>query len=284
MSSGYRPLLDFMIVGAQKCGTTALFEYLAQHPEIGMSSPKEVHLFDDPNYSSSWTPQQIDECYRPHFPHIPRPTTTPHTRPATPVAASEIPDPTEGGTSNVPRIRGEATPIYLFLPEIAGELKRYNPVLKLIVLLRDPVARAISHYYMEKNRGYENLPLWLALLGEPWRLWRCANPRRHGSAWRRHAYRRRGLYGSQLRNLYRHFDMRQVLLVRSEDLALRHDVALKRIFRFLGVSEMGGIEPKTVFQGDWGGRRHPVVAWLLRIFYWRELVRIKSICRAPAVR
>ena len=118
-----------MIVGAQKCGTVALHRFLSRHPEIGMSSRKEVHLFDAPEYSNDWTPEQIDERYLPFFAHC-------------------------AGA----RTRGEATPIYLFFPEIARELKRYNPELKLIVLLRNPVQRAISHYYMEKNRDAEHRP------------------------------------------------------------------------------------------------------------------------------
>ena len=54
----YRPKLGFMIVGAQKCGTTALAHFLSQHPEIGMMSPKEVHLFDSPSYSSTGHPSR----------------------------------------------------------------------------------------------------------------------------------------------------------------------------------------------------------------------------------
>ena len=58
-------------------------------------------------------------------------------------------------------ILGEATPNCMFVLGIGRDLQRYNPDLKLIVLLRDPVERAISHYYMEKGRGRERSPLWL---------------------------------------------------------------------------------------------------------------------------
>ena len=67
MPEPYRPRVGFVIAGAQKCGTTALAHFLAQHPEIGMSSPKEPHLFEAPGYSRDWTPEQIDERYRPCF-------------------------------------------------------------------------------------------------------------------------------------------------------------------------------------------------------------------------
>ena len=246
----YRPKLGFMIVGAQKCGTTALAHFLSQHPDIGMSSPKEVHLFDSPKYSNDWTPEQIDERYRPQFDHC-------------------------TGTA----IQGEATPIYMFLPGIARELKRYNPELKLIVLLHDPVERALSHYYMEKNRGKEPRPLWLALMREPFRLRRCKNARAYGSEMRVCSYRRRGLYSLQLRNLYRFFDWDRIMVVHTRDLRAQHHVVLRRVFAFLGVSEHVRIEPEIVFEGDRGGRRHRAVSWLLRLSYLAEFVRLRGLLR-----
>ena len=242
-----------MIVGAQKCGTTALAHFLSQHPEIGMASPKEVHLFDSPKYSTDWAPEQIDERYLPLLRHC-------------------------AGAA----IRGEATPIYMFLPGIARELKRYNPDLKLIVLLHDPVERAISHYYMEKSRDKEHRPLWLALLSEPVRLRRCKDVRAGGSAMRVWSYRRRGLYSLQLRNLYRFFDEDKVLIVRARDLLQRHDVVLRRVFAFLGVSEHVRVEPEIVFKGDRAGRRHRTVSWLLRLSYLAEFARLRALLRIGA--
>ena len=248
-----RPLLDFMIVGVQKGGTTALAHFLAQHPAIGMSRPKEVHLFDAPDYSRDWTPTAIDDRYRPFF---------------------------EGAAGA--SIRGEATPIYLFLPAIAGELKRYNPDLKLIVLLRDPVERAISHYYMEKNRDKEHLPLWLALLAEPLRLRLPEDAAHIDSHLRRHSYRRRGLYTRQLRNLYRWFDRERVLVLRAENLRNDHDAVLRRVFSFLGVAADVRIPHEIVHAGDRGGRRHAVVRRLLHLAYRAERRRWRVLARQPA--
>lgn len=254
-TEGHRPMLGFMIVGAQRCGTTALARFLSRHPEIAMSSRKEMHLFDRPEYSPEWSVAQIDARYDQAFREI-----------------------GEGV-----RIRGEATPIYLFFPEIAPELRRYNPGLKLIVLLRDPVERAISAYYLEKNRGRESRPLWLALLLEPWRLRRCRDPRAFPSPTRVCAYRRRGLYSLQLRNLFRHFDREQVLIVRTRDLGERHDAVLRRVFRFLGVSEQVRIDPEVVNPADRGGRSHRVVSWLLRLSYLAELARMRAMSRSGLV-
>ena len=59
--------LDFMIVGVQKSGTTALSHFLAQHPEIAMAANKEVHLFDAPDYENNWSHEHINCHYEPFF-------------------------------------------------------------------------------------------------------------------------------------------------------------------------------------------------------------------------
>ena len=248
----HQPRLGFMIVGGQKCGTTALAHFLSQHPEIGMAAPKEVHLFDAPNYSPEWTPEEHDRRYRSRFTHCAD-----------------------------ARILGEATPSYLFVPGIARDLARYNPALKLIVLLRDPVERAISHYYMEKGRGRERGPLWLALLREPSRLRRCQNGRARGSEMKTYSYRTRGLYSLQLRNLYQHFDRKQVLIVPARDMMERHHEILRRVFAFLGVSDEVRIAPEIVFKGERGGKRHRFVSGLLRLSYLAERRRLRALLRDP---
>lgn len=256
MPDARSPQLDFMIVGAQKCGTTALAHFLSRHPGIGMADPKEAHLFDAPDYSSDWSPEEIDERYRPLFEHCP-------------------------GAA----IRGEATPAYMFLPEVARELDRYNPELKLIVLLRDPVERAVSQYYMERDRGDEHLPLWLALSSEPFRLRRCRDARQSGSVMRRHSYRRRGLYSLQLRNLYRFFRKDRVLVIRTRDLLQHHDAVLRQVFAFLGVSGDVRIAPGVIYPpvphkgGSVDAGVHRIVSWLLRLSYLAESVRLRALLR-----
>ena len=140
--------IDFLILGAQKSGTTALSHFIRQHPEIAMANPKEVHLFDSVDYSNAWSLDEINARYVGFY------------------------DLDVEGT-----FRGEATPIYLYFKEIAAEVKRYNPDMKIIVLLRNPVERAVSHYFMEKGRGAERLPFWGALLIEPIRLFLDRAPR-----------------------------------------------------------------------------------------------------------
>ena len=238
------PLVDFMIVGAQKSGTTALAQFLNQHPAIEMASRKEVHLFDSPKHVRGTKAAEIDERYRPLY---------------------------QAGASD--RCRGEATPIYMHLPGIAAELRRYNPALKVIVLLRNPVDRAVSDYYMQRERGRESLPLWLALLLERWRLWRERQPFRERSAWREHAYRRRGLYSLQLATLLDAFDPEQLLVLRSKDLLERHDDTLRQVLNFLGVDSGVRIPEAEVFAGG-PRRRHRVVRALLRLSLQPEKRRL----------
>ena len=243
-------LVDFVIAGAQKGGTTALARFLAQHPAVAMAS-REGHIFDSPDYSGDWTPAEIDARYARRIVR----------RPATAVC-------------------GESTPIYLFLPDVAVQLRRYNRALKIVVILRDPVERALSHYAMERGRGNEHRPLWLALLAERWRLRRCRDPRGPESAARRHSYRSRGLYGVQLRNLFAVFPANQVLVLSSEDLLLRHHETLENVFAFLGVSVSVRIPPETVFKGPELGGRHTLVRWLLRLSYVADSRRLRAIMAA----
>ena len=242
-----RPLVDFMVVGAQKCGTTALASFLAAHPEIGMAEPKEAHLFDDPDYGPGWTRERIGARYAACFRHCPE-----------------------------ARLRGEATPIYLYFEETAAELARYNPDLKLVVLLRDPAERAVSHYYMEKGRGAETLPLWLALALEPLLLRLDRDPRGKDSATRVRSYRARGRYARQLENIYRRFPRRRVLVLRQEELADRHDAVLRRAFEFLGVDADVRVPPARVFEG--GSRhRHRLAKALLRLSYLADAARLRGM-------
>lgn len=229
--------LDFMIVGVQKGGTTALSYFLAQHPQLTIADGKEVHLFDAPEYSSQWSSEQINLRYAAHFTHATADT-----------------------------LWGEGTPIYCYWPEIAAELQRYNPDLKLIIILRDPVERAISQYAMEKARGDETLPLWLAFLVEPYRLWRDSS-RRPGSARRCHSYCSRGHYDVQLKNLRSYFSDAQILILENSELINQHQSSLQKVCAFLGVATEQLPEAATIFSGDYDRNHYPVMRWLLGCYY-----------------
>lgn len=239
-------LLNFMIVGVQKSGTTALSHFLAQHPEIAMAEGKEVHLFDAQDYENAWDKKRIQDYYAPFF-----------------------------SSANSEQLYAEATPIYCYWPEIAEQLHRYNPALKLILVLRDPVARALSHYAMERGRGNESLPLWLALLLEPVRLV-FSNNRVANSSSRCHSYTDRGFYSQQITNLLHYFTPEQLLIIDNTELLSQHHATMTKVLRFLAVDENYTVEQEQVFAGDYTKQSHKLCAAYLRWRFRRANRQLKS--------
>jgi len=218
------PLIQFVIGGVQKGGTTALAQLIARHPQIALPRDKEAHVFDAPDFAEHDTPAQIDARYAGHFAP----------------AAEDV-------------LHGDATPIYCFHPTFIQRIAAYNPQMRWILLLRHPVERAISHYHMERRRGLESWPLWLALLLERWRLRGHEQDFSIDSPLRRHSYRARGDYARQLDTLYAHFPPEQVLLLRTRALAQTPERTLAQIWSFLGV-DPGMAAPAQhtrIFTGDY---------------------------------
>ena len=201
-------LVDFLIGGTQKGGTTALTHFLGQHPEVCLPAGKEAHFFDRPAYPDGADRAEVARRYRAKFPDMLR-----------------------------GRIVGEATPIYMFLPFVPERVHRYNPAMKWIVLLREPVARAVSHYRMSRARGREWLPPELAFRAERFRLWRDGRrPVTSTSSWRHHSYVRRGFYSEQLARIGRYFPAGQILVLTAENLRRRHEETLREAYAFLGIT------------------------------------------------
>lgn len=233
-----KPRVGFVIGGAQKAGTTALAHYLARHPQVALPAGKEAHVFDAPDFDERWGVAEVDARYAPHFAEEPQP------------AAPGL----EAG-----RLFGDATPIYMLHPAFVRRIHRYNPAMRWIVLLRDPVDRALSQYHMERARGDETLPWWLALLLERVRLAGHRDDFSPGSPLRHHAYRLRGDYAPQLAALRRAFPGKQLLVLRNEDLERRPEQVMARIHRFLGLCELAAGEAQAfprLFEGGyarWAG-------------------------------
>lgn len=227
--------VNFLIVGAQKGGTTALAHYLAQDPRVCMAPSKEVHLFDDPELEGAdWGGPEIRARYRQAFPNY-------------------------AGQSWV----GEATPIYLYLPRVAERVRRYNPAMKLIALLREPASRAISQHRHERRLGRESLPLLPALLLERPRLWLHRRDLAERSSLRAHSYTDRGRYAHQLRRLLAHFPRSQLLALRSEDLWRCHGETLEAVYRFLGGAPPSPLPPRQrVHAGEGGGAPRLAASWV----------------------
>ena len=207
----YRALPDFIVIGAQKAGTSSLFYYLTQHPQLIPSKKKEIHFFDggkDPRFDV------YDEglpFYRAHFP-----------------LSFQL--------TNRQKVF-EATPIYLFHPMAPQRLHKFLPHVKLIVLLRNPTDRAISHYFHSRRKGHETLPIGDAMQAEDGRLKRPFDQANVlDPSFRFHSYKARGLYEQQLKRYLRYFPMQQLLILNSEDLFTEPHKVLHKVFEFVGVN------------------------------------------------
>jgi hypothetical protein len=243
--------LDFMIVGVQKAGTTALANFLSEHPAISIAEGKEVHLFDSPDFRSSWSAEKINSIYAPYFQN-----------------------------KEEKKLLGEATPIYIFFDEIPAFLASYNPGLKLILLLRNPANRAISQYWMERKRGDESYPMFLAILLEPLRLlWEryFRDKRDPKSHYRTHSYISRGHYTAQINNLLKHFSVEQLLVVDNDALLSGHDNTMREVLEFLG-AEIGHIPAQqNVFSGSYSRKSNVVIKWCLDFYFRSECKRLRKL-------
>lgn len=197
----------YLVVGTKRGGSTSIAHYINQHPEVApCRSSKGTHYFDV-NHGRGWS------WYLSCFP------------PAT----------------SGQRLTGEASPYYMFHPLAPEWIARELPDVRLVVSLREPVARAWSHHQYETQQGYEDQPFEEALrlederlAGEEERLRR--DPSYESFSHRHHAYLRRGHYAEQLERLYALFDPAQVLVLRSESMFTDPHGELDRVWAHLGLS------------------------------------------------
>lgn len=229
------PQVDFAVIGAQKGGTRALRHFLGQHPQIGLSRPQypETHYFD------RMQPQGMGiDTYHAMF---------------TPQALA--------------RVTGDITPIYIFDPKVMPRLAAYNPDMKIIALLRDPVARAHSQWAMEHERGNDRRGFLGALLHEWWQR------RRDHPVY---SYLLRGFYARQVARILTYFPPEQCLFLRSEDLRDNHRASLHHIQSFLGVDPYHIAPPATIHARYYAPAPAPV-RLALRLLFHRDIRRLEQM-------
>src|SRR5213076_2800605 len=199
--------LDFVLAGAQKSGTTALHYFLSRHPDINMGDQQEIHFFDnDALFASEPDYEQLHKHYRPLGPST---------------------------------IAGDCTPSYIYHEPAAERIWKYNPKIKLLILLRNPVDRAFAHWNMQRFRGREPLDFFDAVREEKNRI--AGAP---SSEARRFAYVDRGFYGQQLARLFRFFARDQVKAVKFEEFSGEQRETLTSIFSFLGLEPLRSVRSK----------------------------------------
>jgi hypothetical protein len=220
-TAGLRPLPDFLILGAQKAGTTALYAYLRWHPEITGPSFKEVSFFDR-HYAKG------ERWYRAHMPVRRR------------------------------SLVGEASPSYLFHPLAPERVARLLPDARLIALLRNPVDRAFSHYQHEVALGREPLSFEAAvdrederMQGELDRMLR--DPSYFSLAWWNYTYVARGRYAEQLERWFASFPREQLLVLFTEELSADTARTYRRVLGFLGVGARDLESYPRIFDRDYPG-------------------------------
>ncbi|MFL6240527.1 MAG: sulfotransferase domain-containing protein [Actinomycetes bacterium] len=202
-----RTLPDFLVIGAQKSGTTTLYDHIAAHPSVRSAYMKEVHFFDD-NY------QRGLGWYRANFPW-------------------------HAGSERT-WLTGEASPYYILHPLAPRRAADVVPGARILAVLRNPVDRAYSHYQHERAKGTESLPFAEALDREHERIQAAWDQLANGSveraeALKSYSYVTRGRYDEQLVRWLQHFPREQLLVIKAEDLYGKPAETMVEVFAFLGL-------------------------------------------------
>ena len=196
---------NFLIIGQAKCGTTSLYTYLTQHPQILPPIRREINFWNrESTYSKgiNW--------YLAHFPSV---------------------------ASEEKLITGEATTTYLDSYKAAQRLFQFFPNTKLIILLRNPVERVFSHYYMNSHRyGWDNRSLKEAIFSELDILSQEPKVDLHSQVYATNGfYITRSTYIESVRQWMEIFPKEQFLILKSEDFFANPETTVNQVFQFLGV-------------------------------------------------
>lgn len=191
-------LPNFLIVGTQKAGTTSLWNYLRQHPDVFMPEVKEVNFFKSSarNYDCGL------EWYESFF----------------------------DGHSGEKAV-GEASPRYMMYEEVPARIAKMDSTVRLIFILRNPVDRAYSHYWHSVRDGYETLSFEEAIEQENFRI------EKSEFAMRAYSYVTRGFYYQQILSFLECFPLESMLFLLFWDLVHSRQELLQETHRFLGVNE-----------------------------------------------
>lgn len=214
LTAALRVLPDFLIIGAQKSGTTSLYSDLCRHPNMAPALTKEVHFFDQ-HYHRGLT------WYRAHFYATWQRVWREQIRGRRPIT-------------------GEASPYYLFYPHAPVRVRAMLPDVKLIVLLRNPVDRAYSHYHHQVTRGREPLSFEAALEAEPTRLAGetekiLADDQYISFNHAHFSYQARGIYVDQLMAWAKVFPPEQMLILNAEAFFRAPAAVFTQVTTFLGL-------------------------------------------------
>jgi hypothetical protein len=209
-------LPDFLIIGAARSGTTSLYQYLTEHPSIIPGVGKEIYFFDKKfKKGINW--------YKSFFP----------TKFSMAITKNK---------QQTKCITGEATPRYLHYPHAPKRIFQLLPKIKLIVLLRNPIDRAYSHYQMEVSSGNEELSFEESIKKEEERTKEIMEKMQddenfYSVYFYRKSYLTRGLYLEQLKRWFKFFPREKFLILKSEDLYSNPSKIYQESLNFLELPE-----------------------------------------------
>lgn len=230
--------VDFFIVGAQKSGTTALFEYLKLHPEIGVPIKKELHFFHDNKIFK--LPRLL--CYM-HFHRY----------------FNEY--------RNKNKQLGEFTPVYMARKKAIDRIYQYNPEARLVIILRDPTSRAYSAWNMYRMRGWE-IRSFEDAINEELLLNGNSNDFK---------YLDKGWYATHIKYILRFFHRDKLLILFQRDLRENPVYSLNKLTDFLQLSRFESVTPLESHVWEYKFKLSTEMDLKLRAYYTNEINELESL-------
>lgn len=205
------PFLDFVVMGAPKCGTSSIHQYFLKHPDIYVPAEKEVHYF------ATDIPPKVNITVKRYMNLFDR--------------------------KKNERITGDIATLYMFSEDAVINLKRVYPDLKLICLLRDPVESAYAHHAQMVFTGHEDVEDFSMAL-------RLQELRAKGRSLPLNMYQHPRLlqyydmykYGDQIERILQYYDLSNVHVIFHSDLKFSTSSTMKGIFKFLGIEPLNNFD------------------------------------------
>ena len=246
LSANQRKSPDFILIGAHKAGSSALYRHLYAHPDLVRAFRKEPDYFSIKyNNSQNW--------YKAHFP-----------------------------LSSSKSICGDGSPSYFSHPLTASRVKKDLGDIKLILIVRNPVQRAISHYFHSVRYGWQNEEISIEKLAASDQLiadWDRMKTEEGflSKSYFRLAYLHRGDYAVHLTSWLEHYDLSQILILRNEDLSENPEALYNQAIKFLNLKEWS---PESFGRFNVGIPKKyddSIVNWL-KEYYAPKIQEFEEIC------
>ena len=236
--------VDFVVAGVQKAGTTAIHDFLAQHPQVALLRDQALHFFDkEEHFGPSRTGPLGEPDYR-----ILHGNFNPGWR---------------------WRTAGEVTADYLYYPGALERIAAYNPRMKIVISLRNPTERAFSQWNMRREKSQEPLEFVDALKRDQ-ETGVSKGPRGN-------AYIARSLYSPQLEKVFTLFPHAQVLVLKYENLRSDPSTSVDQLFDFLGLDRRPGLKNKQRNVGSYSRKLTPPVREYGETIFGEDIAKVEKM-------